>query len=151
MVKDRDEDYDLKEFIFYRFGYGPLETIQKRLTGNTTGNAAGSDESAFLSPKEIFDEYKLEQKQKKELDDLISDARKRTEAKKVENNEASKLSKNETSKNDGSRDTISDTSDLSLTKTTSLISISSQGSSVEIIEPVVAPKSNTPSQNGGVV
>ena len=133
VVKDRDDDYDLKEFIFYRFGYqSPLETIQKRLTGstsgsttgNTTGNATGSDESAFLSPKEIFDEYKLKQRQQKELDDLISDARKRTETKKVENNVAPKLSKNETSKNDESRDTISDTSDLSLTKTTSLISIS---------------------------
>ena len=148
---NRDEDYDLKDFIFYRFGYGPLETIQKRLTGSTNENSTGSEEKETLSPKEIFDDYRTEQRHKKELEDLISDARKRTETKKVENNETPKSSNAENSKNNESRDTISDTSDLSLAKTTSLISISSQGSSVEIIEPVVAPKSNTPVQNDGVV
>ena len=151
VANNRDEDYDLKDFIFYRFGYGPLETIQKRLTGNTNENSTGSDEKETLSPKEIFDDYRTDQRHKKELEDLISDARKRTETKKSENNEAPKSSNAENSKNDESRDTISDTSDLSLTKTTSLISISSQGSSVEIIEPAVAPKSNTPEQNDGVV
>ena len=153
--KDYDEDYDLKEFIFYRFGYGPVDAILKRVTGITTESATGnkteSDEIATLSPKEIFEEYKTEKRHKKELEDLIDDARKRCDAKKVENNKAPKVSNTETSKKDESRDTISVTSDLSLTKTTSLISISSQGSSVEIIEPVVAPKSNTPTQNDGVV
>ena len=97
---NRDEDYDLKDFIFYRFGYGPLETIQKRLTGSTNENSTGSEEKETLSPKEIFDEYRTEQRHKKELEDLISDARKRTETKKVENNEAPKSSNAENSKND---------------------------------------------------
>jgi len=104
-----------------------------------------------LSPKEIFDDNRAEQRHRKELEDLISDARKRTEPKKVENNEAPNSSNAENSKNDESGDTISDTSDLSLAKTTSLVSISSQGSSVEIIEPVMASKSNTLVRNNDVV
>ena len=123
MTKNCDEDYDLKELIYYRFGpNSPQDIISKRLTG------IGGSEISNQSPKEIFDNYRVEQRHKNELENLISEARKRSEAKKDKNNEQPTVSKasekSQTVKS--SHDPINE-SKSSLAKTSSLISIS-QGS-----------------------
>ena len=147
MTKNSDEDYDLKDFILYRFGYdSPKDVISKRLTGS------GGSEISNQSPKEIFEDYRVEKRHKEELENLIADARKRSEAKDDKKNEAPKVLKDsEISKNDEKRNAINESSspDKSLTKTSSHISISSQGSSVEIIEP--AAKIDQPTDSSGVV